>query len=40
MGMLLRRGDRKPENDPKVNGKPVPKTPKTKGVPQNKNTSV
>ena len=30
MGMLLRRRDRKPEAEPKVNGKPVVKAPKTK----------
>ena len=30
MGMLLRRRDRKPEAEPKVNGKPVVKEPKTK----------
>lgn len=30
MGMLLRRGKRKPEVEPKVNGKPVVKEPKTK----------
>ena len=31
MGMLLRRrGGRKPEVEPKVNGKPVAKSPKTK----------
>lgn len=28
--MLLRRGKRKPEVEPKVNGKPVVKAPKTK----------
>lgn len=30
MGMLLRRKGRKPEVEPKVNGKPVVKEPKTK----------
>ena len=30
MGMLLRRGRRKPEVEPKVNGKPVVNPPKTK----------
>ncbi len=30
MGMLLRRKERKPEVEPKVNGKPVVKEPKTK----------
>lgn len=33
MGMLLRRRERQPEVEPKVNGKPVPKTPKSKIVP-------
>ena len=30
MGMLLRRKGRKPEVEPKVNGKPMVKPPKTK----------
>ena len=30
MGMLLRRKGRKPEVEPKVNGKPVVKEPKTR----------
>lgn len=30
MGMLLRRKGRKPEVEPKVNGKPVVREPKTK----------
>ena len=30
MGMLLRRRNRKPEVEPKVNGKPVAKEPKIK----------
>jgi hypothetical protein len=30
MGMLLRRKNRKPEAEPKVNGKPVVKEPKVK----------
>ena len=30
MGMLLRRKDRKPEVEPKVNGKPVVNPPKTR----------
>ena len=30
MGMLLRRKGRKPEVEPKVNGKPVVNPPKTK----------
>ena len=30
MGMLLRRGNRKPAGEPKVNGKPVAKAPKSK----------
>ncbi len=30
MGMLLRKRDRRPEVEPKVNGKPVVKEPKTK----------
>lgn len=30
MGMLLRRKGRKPEVEPRVNGKPVVKPPKTK----------
>ena len=30
MGMLLRRRDRKPEVEPKVNGKPVVKEPKNR----------
>jgi hypothetical protein len=30
MGMLLRRRGRKPEVEPKVNGNPVAKAPKTK----------
>lgn len=30
MGMLLRRKNRKPETEPKVNGKPVVKEPKVR----------
>jgi hypothetical protein len=45
MGMLLRRRDRKPEVEPKVNGKPVVKEPKTKKLNKepsyvNKDTNV
>jgi hypothetical protein len=35
MGMLLRRHDRVPELNAKVNGKPVPQKPKTKVVSPN-----
>lgn len=32
MGMLLRRHERKPDTNPKVNGKPVKQEPKNKSL--------
>lgn len=32
MGMMLRRKNRKPEENPKVNGKPVKREPKNRSL--------